>query len=233
MALARYGTLVNAISGSIGTVTFKAGNSAGVLTRRARLNTGKSAAQRRGQEVWAKHMAEWTKFTATQRRTWDEIARSFQVPNRLGVMRRWSGRAAFMNYVTLVDPMGESPDSAYPPPIGGVCAPYKLDVIWFGAPGISYAIWQQPWDESTVQYLWIKRMMNFGERDSGGRRAFIAAVANTSQGTNWQPYIEARGLYMVQGEMLRCEFRFAVTGSQWPSPPVVLDITWGVEYQPG
>ena len=220
MALLRYGPIAQVVSGTIGTVTFRAGKSAGVLARAGRLGRRGSASQAAGQSLFSAHMQRWEDYGRAFEPTWNFIARNISTPNRVGVKRVMTGRQAFLRFLGERDPDGSAPDAADVPPVGGVCGSQVIDWVMVNDSWLMGVNTWPPIPDGSVQHLWIRRALNYGQRDSGGRRIYLGAQEQDYDYCNWWDYLEPKGITLLVAEELGFEIRWTSDADPWLSPPV-------------
>lgn len=217
MALCRYGPLVNVVSGSIGSVTFKSGASSGVLTRRRVKQPLNSTSQQHQHAVIATHAARWTSTGSAFAKTWATLGRTFQAANRVGVRKSLTARATFMSYLGQVDPDGQHPELADYPPNSSVSVAPRLDWTDFDIGNVAWiTVWNLPLTGCTER-LWIRRWLNFGPRNSGGRRIYCGALERTLPFLNWNDNLVAAGIDRQLGEQLGLEITWTTPDANWPS----------------
>lgn len=96
MAIFTPGPLVSALSGTLGSVTFKVGPHANVLAKARTVRPPVLAPTLQQQSIYPQLVAAWTALTFQQRAPWHTAAATFVTPNRLGVRRRLSAFQLYM-----------------------------------------------------------------------------------------------------------------------------------------
>ena len=139
MAIFRNGALVGAISGSLGGVTFVAGQGSPVVRLRPAKNH-KTSTLASGQNArFHNAQKHWAGLTALQRLNWDTYAQTFAATDALGVQRAMTGfRMYLRNALTKRLPVSTLPDD--PPNLGIDAGPATLSAAFtVGGPyNVSY-----------------------------------------------------------------------------------------------
>jgi len=100
MAIFTPSHLIGAISGSIGSVTFKLTRNGPLLTKRPRKTRKHSQALHRSQSRWSTLLAHWQSLDYNERRTWLSLARVLSTTNRLGISRPRHAFRLFIQHAT-------------------------------------------------------------------------------------------------------------------------------------
>ncbi len=96
MAITRPSSLVDAISGDIGSVNFVQTRSGTVLRQKAHRNKHTTTIALQRQSAYAQGRATWQNFTDTERNAWRIAAAQKQFQNRLAIPRNLTGYQLFM-----------------------------------------------------------------------------------------------------------------------------------------
>lgn len=96
MAIFTPGALVNQISGSIGTLTFRSAGRGNVVAHRARRKRSPSAASTTAQAFYREIQIKWQTLTADQKQQWTLSASAPWLTDRLGIRKATSGRLLFI-----------------------------------------------------------------------------------------------------------------------------------------
>lgn len=100
MAIFTPSHLIAAISGSLGSVTFKATRNGPVLAKRARPSRNHSPTAHRAASRWATLISHWQSLTQQQRNSWTSLARNYAHTDALGVHRPRQGLHLFLQHAT-------------------------------------------------------------------------------------------------------------------------------------
>lgn len=123
MAIIKPSHLIGAISGSIGSVTFKNTRNGTVLATRPNKRAAKSEAQIASDARWFNLSLAWKALTPQQRHAWNSFARNLSRSDSLALPRAPSGFQTFMAHNSIPYWKGLSlilvppPNTQLPPPI--------------------------------------------------------------------------------------------------------------------
>lgn len=116
MAIYRPGSIVGAVSGDVGGVSFANPSGSSVLRKKRRRTAAPSPTKARNQAYFQLYVKEWQAMSDAQRTTWRAFAANITRPNRLGVQRSISGFQEFMRVNLSIFPDTFNP--ILEPPIG-------------------------------------------------------------------------------------------------------------------
>jgi len=96
MALVRFGTLTQAVSGRVGSLCFARQGGSPIVRTQPLYRSRDSQQALQNRAYFSASISAWRALTDSQRLTWTQAARQFPTPNRLGLSRQLSGFALFV-----------------------------------------------------------------------------------------------------------------------------------------
>lgn len=139
MALIRPSHVVGAISGSIGSTTFRLTRRGQVLAHRPVPRASHSPAQLTNRNLYARVLGMWHELSDDNRQSWAALARTITYTDRLGTPRQPS---AFQLYMQHQLPIVHSSQVFldYPPQFGVIPKPLKLSLSPYMSSWVRYEI---------------------------------------------------------------------------------------------